>query len=150
MTKAKRDIRKTKLLAELEENPLVARACNKARIHRSNFYRWCIEDAQFKADAVTAIEKGRNKLNDFVESKLLESISSGSVQAMRFWLSHNAKQYTTINAAEIKRLRFYEELVFDLLDVAARGNDHMLIGVINKLREQEKQKIEIDRKKSEL
>lgn len=150
MAKAKRDTRKAKLLSELEDNPLITRACNKAKIHRSNFYRWCIEDPKFKTEAIEAMEKGRNKLNDFVESKLLESISSGSVQAMRYWLSHNAKQYTTINAAEIKRLRFYEGLVFELLDVAARGNDQMLLGVINKLRDQEKQKIESDKKRLEL
>lgn len=150
MAKDKRDNRKGKLLAELEENPLVTRACSKAKIHRSNFYRWCVEDPKFKADAVGAIEKGRNKMNDFVESKLLESISSGSVQAMRFWLSHNAKQYTTINAAEIKRLRFYEELVFDLLNVAANGNDYMVIEVINKLKDQARQQIESDKGKFEL
>lgn len=150
MAKGKRDSRKTKLLAELEENPLVTRACSKAKVHRSTFYRWCVEDPQFQTAATDAAEKGRRKLNDFVESKLLESISSGSVQAMRFWLTNNAKQYTTINAAEIKRLRFYEGLVFELLDVATRNNDFKVLEVMNKLRDQARQEIESDRRETEL
>lgn len=77
-------------------------------------------------------------MNDFVESKLLESINSGSVQAMRFWLTHNAETYTTVSNAEIKRLRFYEGLVFELLDVATKENDQAVLRIISGLREQAK------------
>lgn len=150
MTKAKHENKKSKLLAELEENPLVTRACSKVKVHRSTFYRWCNENQQYKDDAIKAIEKGRNKMNDFVESKLLESIGSGSVQAMKFWLTNNAKQYNTINAGEVKRLRFYEELVFDLLNVAAHGNDFMVLEVINRLRDEARKQIDNDRKKPDL
>jgi hypothetical protein len=150
MAKAKRENKKSKLLAELEENPLVTRACSKVKVHRSTFYRWCTDDKHFKDEAIKAIEKGRNKVNDFVESKLLESIGSGSVQAMKFWLTNNAKQYNTINSAEVKRLRFYEALVFDLLNVAAHGNDFMVLEVINKLRDEAKKQVDSDRKKPDL
>lgn len=93
MAKGKSDSRKARLLAELEENPLVSRACNKAKVHRSNFYRWCSEDQQFKAEATKAIEKGRSKLNDFVESKLLENISNNQYQSIALWLRHNTVRY---------------------------------------------------------
>jgi hypothetical protein len=130
------------LLNELENNPLVERACKKVGIARSTFYRWCETDMDFKTAAKDAQKTGRDKMNDFVESKLLESISSGSVQAMRFWLAHNAKTYSTINAADIKRLRFYEGLVFELLDVATRKDDNAVLRIISQLREQEKRRID--------
>ncbi len=134
--------KKKQLLIELESNPLIERACKKVDIARSTFYRWCDLDLNFKNDAKGAQSVGRAKMNDFVESKLLESISSGSVQAMRFWLAHNTKTYSTINAADIKRLRFYESLVFELLDVATRKDDNAVLRIISQLREQEKRRID--------
>lgn len=132
--------KKQQLLTELENSPLIERACKKVGIARSTFYRWSESDLDFKNAAKDAQQLGRNKMNDFVESKLLESISSGSVQAMRFWLIHNAKTYSTISTAEIKRLRFYESLVFELLDVATRENDEAVLRIISGLRDQEKQR----------
>jgi hypothetical protein len=133
--------KKKLLLIELESNPLIERACKKVDIARSTFYRWCEIDLDFKKAAKEAQSVGRAKMNDFVESKLLESISSGSVQAMRFWLVHNNKLYTTISTAEIKRLRFYEGLVFELLDVATREDDKAVLRIISGLRQQEKKRI---------
>lgn len=84
---------KSKFLAELEENPLVTRASKKLGIHRSNFYRWCDEDSRFKADAAIAIEKGRDRMSDFAESKLYENVSNGNQQAITFVLRHNSRRY---------------------------------------------------------
>lgn len=139
--------KKKQLLIELENNPLIERACKKVDIARSTFYRWCEIDVNFKSVAKEAQGVGRAKMNDFVESKLLESISSGSVQAMRFWLVHNNKLYSTVSTAEIKRLRFYEGLVFEMLDVATREDDKAVLTIISGLREQEKKRIkeQIDR-----
>lgn len=136
----RRNKKQQQLLNELENNPLIERACKKVDIARSTFYRWCEIDLNFKAAAKEAQNTGRAKMNDFVESKLLESVSSGSVQAMRFWLVHNNKLYSTISTAEIKRLRFYEELVFELLDVATKEDDNAVLRIISGLREQEKKR----------
>lgn len=132
-----------KLLKELENNPLVERACKKAGVPRSTFYRWCDKDLSFKTAVVNAQESGRGKMNDFVESKLLESINSGSVPAMRFWLVHNSKLYRTISSGEIKRLRFYEEMVASLLEVAAKQDDVAVLQIIRALRERAQHNIEI-------
>jgi len=142
--------KKQLLLNELENNPLIERACKKADIVRSTFYRWCEADLNFKNAAKEAQSKGRAKMNDFVESKLLESINSGSVQAMRFWLIHNTNTYSTISTAEIKRLCFYEGLVFELLDVATRKDNKAVLRILNGLREQQKKQIEKQDGESEL
>jgi hypothetical protein len=93
MARAKNDNLKAQLLAELEENPLVSRACSKLAIHRSSFYRWCEEDKNFKSSSTKAIEKGRSKMNDFAESKLLENINNNQFQSIAFWLRNNTARY---------------------------------------------------------
>ena len=66
------------LLSELENSPIVERACKKVGIARSTFYRWCDADLEFKRTAEDAIALGRDKMNDYVESKLLEAINAGN------------------------------------------------------------------------
>ncbi len=89
----KKSRRKARLIKELEENPLIERACRKLDISRASYYRWRKEDPRFKDDAEIAQEKGRAKLNDFVESKLLENINNNQQPAINFWLSHNTVRY---------------------------------------------------------
>lgn len=133
---------KQRLLRELKDSGIVEKACRKTGIPRSDFYRWYKSDSAFRTDAIAAQEIGRSKMNDYVESKLLESINNGSVQGMRFWLIHNSKIYNTVSAEEVKRLRYYEGLVFELLDVAVREDDMAVLRIIRALRDQEKQRIE--------
>lgn len=69
---------KRSILDHLGDNPLIERACKKVGIARSTFYRWCDADLEFKRTAEDAIALGRDKMNDYVESKLLEAINAGN------------------------------------------------------------------------
>ncbi len=85
--------KKNKLIRELEEYPLIERACKKMNISKATFYRWLDEDPEFKHDVEIAQDKGRAKLNDFAESKLLENIKANVHPAIVYWLRHNSKRY---------------------------------------------------------
>jgi molybdenum-dependent DNA-binding transcriptional regulator ModE len=88
-----RNGKKAKLLRELEEHPLVERACKKAGISKATYYRWLNKDTLFRRDVEGAQEKGRAKFNDFAESKLLENVNANIHQAIVYWLRHNSKRY---------------------------------------------------------
>src|SRR5665647_3140882 len=113
--------KKTRLLIELEPNPLVERACKKIGISRATFYRWCESDPVFKSDALGAQDRGRDKLTDFVESKLLENISTNQHAAIAFWLSHNTTRYraypTKLYIEDLDRFQ-KQKRVFDEVLVA--------------------------------
>ena len=85
--------KQARILRELENNPLIEYACKKVGIARSTYYRWCVADEQFKKASEDSQQAGRAKLNDFVESKLLENIRNNQQQAINFWLSHNTLRY---------------------------------------------------------
>lgn len=146
----KRSKNQKKLLNELRNNPLIERACKKVGIARSTFYRWSEADLAFKEEAEAAIAAGRDKMNDFSESKLFEAIAAGNMQAIRYWLDHNSKRYAGVSASELKRLRFFETLVFDLLDKAAARNDHEVLKIIVQLREQAERQIEEKKGRTEI
>ncbi len=138
------------ILNELGKNPLIERACKKVGIARSTFYRWYNADHEFSRKADIATEFGRGKLNDFAESKLMEAINAGNVQAIRYWLDHNSKRYAIVGAAELKRLRFFEKVVYDLLDAAAGKDDFAIVTIFSELRKQAEQQIEEEKNKTEL
>jgi hypothetical protein len=108
----KRNRKKHKLLKELEKTPLIEQACRKAGISRATYYRWCVEDRAFYYRAEAAKSKGREKLNDYVESKLLENIGNGHQGAIQFWLCNNSKAYNPdrMSRAEQIELRKHEAL----------------------------------------
>lgn len=92
MARKTRD-KKVRLLKELEENPLVTRACSRLKISRATFYRWRDQDPAFREMVAIAIERGRDKISDFAESKLYENVSNNNQQAISFVLRHNSKKY---------------------------------------------------------
>lgn len=147
---AKTKKQKRLLLKELGSNPLIERACKRVGIARSTFYRWCEADVEFKAKAEVAVEFGRGKLNDFAESKLMEAVNTGNVQAIRYWLDHNSKRYALVSAAELKRLRFFETIVFDLLNASASKDDQAVLRIFAELRKQAEQQLEEEKNKTEL
>lgn len=146
----KRNKNQKKLLSELRSNPLIERACKKVGIARSTFYRWCGADHTFKEEAEAAITAGRDKMNDFAESKLLEAINTGNMQGIRYWLDHNSKRYAGVTTAELKRLRFFETMVYDLLDTAAAKNDLAVLGLISQIRKHVEQQIEEEKNRTEI
>lgn len=114
--------KQAQILRELENNPLVERACKKVGIARSTYYRWCEADSGFDARSKLNQEKGRAKLTDFVESKLLENIGNNQYASIAYWLSHNTERYrpNSIKAQieymnEVQRLDWMNAELFDHL-----------------------------------
>lgn len=85
--------KKAKFIKELEEHPFIGSVCKKLAVSRATYYRWREEDASFRADIEQSLQRGRKKLTEFAESKLLENIKIGNQQAIAFWLKHNEKRY---------------------------------------------------------
>lgn len=121
-----RSRKQAQVLKELENNPLIERACKKVGIARSTYYRWIEADPDFMAASEMAQEKGRMKLTDFVESKLLENINNNQQPAIAFWLSHNTMRY---RPHTIKAQSAYIEKMYKENWIAAQGLNH-LIGYI--------------------
>lgn len=92
MTK-KQTGKKDKLIKELNESPLITRACSKVGIARSTYYNWVNEDVVFRHEVKDAQAKGYAKLNDFVESKLLENINDHNQAAISYYLRFNHARY---------------------------------------------------------
>lgn len=66
------DTNKKKILESLENhNGIVTTACKSIGLARSTFYKWCEDDAEFKA----SVDDIQEVAIDFVESKLMEKIN---------------------------------------------------------------------------
>lgn len=115
--------KKTKLLKELEEHPLVTRACKKLKISRATFYRWRDQDPEFRQQVELAEQKGRDKFNDFAESKLIENMNANLHQAIVFWLTNNSKiyhpKYARPYAEENERLKAENQIAKRAIDEIA-------------------------------
>ena len=81
------------LLEELRKIPNVSLACERVGISRNTFYRWMQEDAAFKKEIDEAHELGIDSINDLAESKLVQHINNGNMQAIKYWLGNNKKNY---------------------------------------------------------
>lgn len=89
----KQSRRKAKLIKELSENPLITRACNRVGVARSTYYNWQKQDTIFRHKVKDAQAQGYAKLNDFVESKLLENIRDNNQSAISYYLRFNHPRY---------------------------------------------------------
>lgn len=127
--------KKAKFLAELEENPLVERACKKLSISRATFYRWKVEDAEFRVAVELAEERGREKITDFAESKLFENMQNNQFQSLKFWLQHNTTRYSP------KPTPFYEELYREHTEIVERDRQQILDRYIERLTTKELEQI---------
>lgn len=81
------------LLDELRKIPNVSLACERVGISRNTFYRWMQEDAALKKEIDEAHELGIDSINDLAESKLVQHINNGSIQAIKYWLGNNKNNY---------------------------------------------------------
>lgn len=110
--------KKSQLLRELENNPIAERACRKVGIARSTYYRWIESDETFKEMTLKAQEKGRAKITDFAESKLMENMNNNHFPSLAYWLSHNTARYRAypknIYIDEIRQLRLSQRTLEDI------------------------------------
>jgi len=96
MTKS--DILKNNLIKALEKSlGIVTSACKNVGCSRETFYKYCKDDADFKA-RVKDIE---NIALDFAESKLHKQIASGNSTSTIFYLKTKGKKRGYIEKNEI-------------------------------------------------
>ncbi len=66
-------------------------ACSYLGVCRSTYYRWCEEDAEFKALCERAIKIGQENGLDFTESKLYQNIADNKEASIFFNLKTKGK-----------------------------------------------------------
>jgi hypothetical protein len=89
----KRHRKENIFLEQLRTIPNISLACEKVGLSRNTIYRWCNEDLEFKKNLDEAISAGTESVNDLAESKLINHINQGNMQAIRYWLDNNKKTY---------------------------------------------------------
>jgi hypothetical protein len=82
-----------KFLEELRLVPIVSLACEKTGISRNSVYRWRKEDPEFTREMDEVLAIGVDSVNDLAESKLINNIQKGEMQAIKYWLDNNKKNY---------------------------------------------------------
>ncbi|MFA6077310.1 MAG: hypothetical protein WC735_04535 [Candidatus Paceibacterota bacterium] len=80
-------------LEQIKTIPNISLACEKIGLSRNTIYRWCKEDPDFKNRLDEALGNGTESVNDLAESKLITLINSGNMQAIKYWLDNNKKNY---------------------------------------------------------
>jgi len=95
IVKSKQDRNKELIIEQLAKTPIVEVACRKIGIARATFYRWRIDDPEFKEKTEEALANGKMLINDLAESQLINSIQEGSEAASRYWLNHHHADYKT-------------------------------------------------------
>lgn len=98
--KIKQDKLKQALLEQLKRTPTIELACEKVGVSRMSYYRWCRASKKFAKQADEAIIEGRLFISDVAESQIFSLIKDKKIEAIKFWLAHNAERYG--NKLEIK------------------------------------------------
>ncbi len=89
----KRFRKENEFLEQIKTIPNISLACEKIGLSRNTIYRWCNEDPDFKKRLNEALGNGTESVNDLAESKLISLINSGNMQAIKYWLDNNKKNY---------------------------------------------------------
>lgn len=100
----RRDANKEKFLEKLEDMPIIQVAASQVGIHRSTYYRWYEEDADFRDRADKALKSGEYFINDMMESLLIKEAKAGKITPMIFWLKHHSPKYM-----EMRRYHHFHE-----------------------------------------
>ena len=82
-----------RIIALLQENPIVQVACFKAGIARATFYRWQQDDKDFKAMCNKSKIIGLSIVNDAIESVVIKKAREGDMKAAFYWLNNNHPKY---------------------------------------------------------
>lgn len=83
-------------LEHLINIPIVSVACEKTGISRQTFYRWRVEDCEFRKEADIALSLGKDAISDLAESKIVTKINTGDMRAAMYWLDNNKKPYNRL------------------------------------------------------
>jgi len=83
------------VLEELRKTPNIRHVCSKLGIHRSTLYRWRYHHHTFNKALTSALDFGRDNINDAAEAVMISGIQNGDQSAARYWLAHNSPRYST-------------------------------------------------------
>lgn len=73
---------------------IVEIACQKTGISRAKFNRWKADDVEFRRQVMDAMSKGSEIMDDIVESKFMQLIHQGEMQAVLFYLKYRHHKYS--------------------------------------------------------
>ena len=93
--------KKAALLEALGRIPVVEAATKRVGVPRSTYYRWIREDKKFRKQVMESQQMGLEHFNDLAETKLLQKVSEGEMNAVKFWLRHNSKRYGAKEILEV-------------------------------------------------
>lgn len=79
---------KKKILERLTKNFTISSACRAVGIDRKTFYRWILEDPEFKREAYENIQESKKDVTDMAYTKLVHLIEGGNLTAVMFWLNN--------------------------------------------------------------
>lgn len=79
---------KKQILERLTKNFTISSACRAVGIDRKTFYRWIIEDTEFKREAYENIQESKKDVTDLAYTKLVHLIESGNLTAVMYWLNN--------------------------------------------------------------
>lgn len=91
----KQDIRKEQLISQLKKMPIVRAACEKMGVSRATYYRWLQDDQEFREAAETALQGGKDEVNDVAEAQLIKAIQSGNMTGIIYWLKNHHIDYNS-------------------------------------------------------
>jgi len=98
-----------KFLAELENIPIVDRACNICGLSRNTIYRWRNEDKKFREKMDRAMDMGENRIDDLTHTKYYSLINKEHWQAVRHRLlnspTRQQKSYLQELDTETEKMR---------------------------------------------
>ena len=101
--KAKIEKQKELLLEHLRMIPIVEIASKKGGVSRASFYRWCVEDEEFKTDVENAKVAGIENINDMSEAQLVGLIREKKYSAIQLWLRHNHGRFMSEDKRDLIR-----------------------------------------------
>ena len=105
--------RKTQLLDALEKSlGVVTSACKATKIDRTTFYRWMIDDPEFKS----AVNELADVALDFGETQLFKQIQNGVPSSTIFFLKTKGKKRGYIERTETLIADFKEQPLFEVDD----------------------------------
>jgi hypothetical protein len=78
-----------RLIKFFRERPVVSEACKMAKVSRDTHYRWQKENRIYQELIARATEES----TDTARGKLWDKVSRGDLQAVKYYLEHNAAEY---------------------------------------------------------
>jgi hypothetical protein len=85
---------KDALLEELAKCPIVQVACERTSIGRATYYKWRVDDPEFRRVSNNAVDEGRKFVNDVAESQMIRKIKEGNMTSIIYWLKNNNSRYS--------------------------------------------------------